>query len=50
MQDARDKIKPERARKESLDRLTNQLYQAQASGDSSLAKKIKLIIDRLKTK
>ncbi len=50
MQDARDKISPSRSKKESLERLTNQLYQAQASGDTALAKKIKLIIDRLKTK
>lgn len=35
-------------RSESLERLQNQLYQAQANGDTAMAKKIKLIIDRIK--
>lgn len=37
-------------KKESLENLQNQLYQAQANNDVLLAKKIKLIIDRIKTK
>lgn len=37
----------DKSKAESLERLKNQLYQAQASGDSSLARKIKAIIDRL---
>lgn len=35
-------------KKSSLERLQNQLYQAQASGDTALAKKIKMIIERIK--
>lgn len=44
--------KPNRARlkQESLENLQNQLYQAQANNDVLLAKKIKLIIDRIKNK
>lgn len=52
MQNARDKVEPSKkvSKKESLERLTNQYHQAQTSGDTALAKKIKLIIERLKTK
>jgi hypothetical protein len=39
-----------RLRQESLEKLQNQLYQAQANNDILLAKKIKLIIDRIKGK
>ena len=35
-------------KKSSLERLQNQYYQAQASGDTALMKKIKIIIDRIK--
>jgi len=41
---------PERLKQESLERLQNTLYQAQANNDVLLAKKIKLIIDRIKGK
>jgi CRISPR/Cas system-associated endoribonuclease Cas2 len=34
----------------SLERLQNQLYQAQLNGDTALTKKIKAIIDRIKDK
>lgn len=37
-------------KQESLENLQNQLYQAQANNDVLLAKKIKLIIDRIKGK
>jgi hypothetical protein len=40
----------ERLKKESLERLQNTLYQAQANNDVLLAKKIKLIIERVKSK
>ncbi len=33
--------------KDSLERLQNQFYQAQASGNTGLMKKIKLIMDRI---
>jgi hypothetical protein len=38
------------SKQESLDRLLNQYLQAQTSGDTNLAKKIKVIIDRIKSK
>ena len=52
MQTSRDKIeiKKQVSKKESLERLENQYHQAQTSGDSALAKKIKIIIERLKAK
>lgn len=40
----------DRLKKESLENLQNQLYQAQVNNDVLLAKKIKLIIDRIKGK
>lgn len=42
------KVDPKK--QESLERLRNQLYQAEASGDTALAKKIRLIIKRLEIK
>jgi hypothetical protein len=36
-------------KKSSLERLQNQLYQAQASGDTALARKIKAIIERIRS-
>lgn len=35
-------------KKESLERLMNQLEQAKVNGDSALFKKIKAVIDRVK--
>jgi hypothetical protein len=42
--------KNHKSKQESLERLQNQLYQAQASNDTALVKKIKLIIERIKNK
>jgi len=40
----------ETKKKTSLENLLQQYHQAQASNDTALAKKIKLIIDRIKNK
>ena len=37
-----------KSKKESLERLINQLEQAKLNGDSALVKKIKAVIDRVK--
>lgn len=37
-----------KSKKESLERLVNQLEQAKINGDSALVKKIKAVIDRVK--
>jgi hypothetical protein len=42
--------KADKDKKESLERLINQYEQAKLNGDSSLAKKIKAVIDRIKGK
>ena len=39
-----------KSKQDSLENLQNQYYQAQANNDVLLAKKIKLIIDRIKNK
>lgn len=43
-------VSTQKSKQESLERLQNTLYQAQANNDILLAKKIKLIIDRIKGK
>ena len=42
--------KADKAKQESIERLKNQLYQAQANGDTKLVKQIKAIIERLDKK
>lgn len=42
--------KADKDKKESLERLMNQLSQAQVNGDTALVKKIKAIIERVKGK
>lgn len=42
--------KADKDKKESLERLMNQYEQAKTNGDSALAKKIKIIIDRIAKK
>lgn len=42
--------KPDKKKEESLERLQNQLRQAELNGDTALVRKIRLIIDRIKGK